>query len=252
MLDGTLRVLAGLTVTDEPAGGGALAISATGKLLYNPGNSGEIHSQVDNDGAIELAANQSGSSQLLVYPAASVTSSGSFTIGGGATLALRPTRGTTMIAGGSIAGPGRLRIDESVGPAAPGTVPGPRRRLPRGGGALDRRALGTGPPDGRHNRTARDVGRRPAARVGHVDGDKRRADGRRVARWGHEDHGHRIDQRRRREPDAARRRDAAHRGHDDVVRRRGDARRARRVGHMGERRNAQRRQREHRRAASPT
>ena len=39
LLDGTLRVLAGLTVTDEPAGGGALAISATGKLLYNPGNS---------------------------------------------------------------------------------------------------------------------------------------------------------------------------------------------------------------------
>ena len=125
LVDGTLRAYTGtLNITDEPSGGGTVAITAAGGLIYNPGNSGVVRAQFDNDGTVAVEDDaESLSSQLSVYPSAGSTSSdGSFAIGGLSTLGLRPTRGSTMTVAGSITGPGALDISQSAGPAGTGTV----------------------------------------------------------------------------------------------------------------------------------
>ncbi len=124
-VDGLLRSFTGtLSITDEPSGGGLVTISPAGSLVYDPFNTGVIRARLENDGTVALTqAGGSSPSQLFAYPSAgSPASDGAFTVSGLSTLALRPTRDSTMTVAGSITGSGRLEINESTGPSGTGTV----------------------------------------------------------------------------------------------------------------------------------
>ncbi len=124
-VDGLLRSFTGtLSITDEPSGGGLVTISSPGSLVYDPFNTGVIRARLENDGTVALTqAGGSSPSQLFAYPSAgSPSSNGTFTVSALSTLALRPTRDSTMTVAGSITGAGRLEINESNGPGGTGTV----------------------------------------------------------------------------------------------------------------------------------
>ncbi len=123
VIQGTLRAFTGALSVDEPAGGGLLSIAPGGSLIYNPGNTGTLRSRLDNDGTIALLDDGTSSAFVLAYPSSgSPQSDGDFTISPLSTLALRPTRGSTMVAAGAISGAGKLEINASEGIAMLGTV----------------------------------------------------------------------------------------------------------------------------------